>query len=72
MQKESPSKDEIMLQNALKLLQKGKFELTGEEALAFRQVFEYLVNKLRACKMPQVIEKPEEPIKQEIKSKKKK
>ena len=72
MEKQAPSKDEVMLQNALTLLQKGKYELTGEEALAFRQVFEYLLQKLRACQMPISVENVEEPIKEEIKSKKKK
>lgn len=72
MEKQAPSKDEVLLKNALTLLQKGKYEMTGEEALAFRQVFEYLLQKLKACQMPLVVTKSEEPIKEEIKSKKKK
>ena len=72
----APSKDETSLMNVLKLLQKGKYELTGEEALAFRQSFEYLVNLLRTEQaknsLPVVAETINSPIKEEVKSKKKK
>lgn len=38
--------DKIKIENTLKLLRRGKWELEGEEILAFHQIFAYLVGLL--------------------------
>lgn len=42
--------DKVKIENILKLLRRGKYELGGEEVLAFHQCFEYLVRLLQEIK----------------------
>lgn len=42
----------VRIENILALLRRGKYELTGEEILAFNQCFEYLLNKRSELKNP--------------------
>ena len=55
------------IDSTLKLLRKGKFELTGEEAIIFNGCFQYLVRKLNELNKPdlEVV-----PVKEPIESKK--
>jgi hypothetical protein len=54
----------VAIENTLKLLRRGKFEMEGEEALAFFRLFEFWVKRLNELKQPPVsIVKTEEPIK---------
>lgn len=39
--------DKVIIENILKFMRRGKWELQGDEALAFSQCFEYLVKKLK-------------------------
>lgn len=45
----------ILLENTLKLLRKGKFELTGDEALVFYSSFDYIVKKINELKKPDIV-----------------
>lgn len=55
--------DIIAIDNTLKLLRRGKWELEGEEALAFYRLFEYWAKRLADLKKPPVAVKPvEQPI----------
>lgn len=52
------SKDQeiILLENTLKLLRKGKYELSGDEALVFYSSFEYLVKRINELKKPEIVQ----------------
>ena len=54
----------LLLDNTLKLLRKGKFELSGEEALVFHACFEYLVNRIKELKEVPAIKS--EPVKKKV------
>ena len=43
-----------LLENTLKLLRRGKFELTGEEAIVLYSSFDYLVKRINELKKPEV------------------
>ena len=43
--------DKVKIENILKLLKRGKWELGGEEILAFHQCFAYLVSILNEIKI---------------------
>lgn len=64
-----------ILENTLKLLRKGKYELTGEEALVFYTSFDYLIKKINQLKQPEIVpsatpvNKIEEPVKSAPKKK---
>lgn len=60
-----------LIDSTLKLLRRGKFELSGEEALVFHQCFSYLVKKLNEINKPDVTVSPA-PITENIKTSKKK
>lgn len=69
------SKDQeiIILENTLKLLRKGKYELSGEEALVFYSSFDYLIKRIQELKKPIAPIAPIAPMIQEpVKAKKKK
>jgi hypothetical protein len=54
----------VAIENTLKLLRRGKFEMEGEEALAFFRLFEFWVKRLNELKQPPIsVVKPEEIIK---------
>lgn len=53
------------IDQTLKLLRRGKFELTGEEALVLGGVFKYLVERLNQLKTPLVPKEVVEPVKTE-------
>jgi hypothetical protein len=46
--------EKVVIENTLKLLRKGKFELEGEEALAFYSMFSYWVKRLQDLNKPPV------------------
>lgn len=46
------SNEKVIIENTLKLLRKGKFELEGEEALAFYSLFGYWVKRLKELDAP--------------------
>lgn len=46
--------EKVIIENTLKLLRKGKFELEGEEALAFYSLFGYWVKKLQEFNKPAI------------------
>lgn len=56
-------KEISMIDNTLKLLQRGKYELTGEEALVYYTCFSYLVKKLNELKAPEIKISEPQPIK---------
>ena len=58
------------IDQTLKLLRRGKFELTGEEAIVLNGCFSYLVKRLNDLKAPLVPKQVEEPVKTEKKGKK--
>lgn len=59
------------IDQTLKLLRRGKFELTGEEAIVLGGVFQYLVKRMNELKAPPVLPKQvQEPVKTEKKGKK--
>lgn len=61
----------VQIDNILKLLRRGKWELQGEEILAFHQCFSYLVKLLDESKKPAIqTAVVEEPIKKSKKEKK--
>lgn len=43
-----------LVENTLKLLRRGKYELTGEEAVVFYSCFQYLTKKLNELKQPEI------------------
>lgn len=65
--------EKIILENTLRLLRKGKYELSGDEAIVFHQCFSYLVDKLTNLNKPvipvilpkeeQIIKKPKKAVK---------
>ena len=50
------------LDNILKLLKRGKWELEGEEILAFFYSYKWLVEKLQSLSIPQPLVKEENKI----------
>lgn len=58
------------IDQTLKLLRRGKFELSGEEALVLGGVFQYLVKRMNDLKNPVVPKEVQEPVKSEKKGKK--
>lgn len=53
-----------LLDATLKLLRRGKYELSGDEALVFHNCFQYLVKKLNDLNKPDMVTTPvEEPVK---------
>jgi hypothetical protein len=52
--------DIVAIDNTLKLLRRGKWEMEGEEVLAFYRVFEYWAKRLAELKKPPVVAKPVE------------
>jgi hypothetical protein len=53
-----------LIDSTLKLLRRGKFELSGDEALVFHSCFQYLVKKLNDLNKPEVVISPVvEPVK---------
>lgn len=69
------SKDQeiVLLENTLKLLRKGKYELSGDEALVFYSSFEYIIKKIQELKKPLVpVQVPAPAIQEPVKAKKKK
>lgn len=58
-----------MVDATLKLLRRGKYELSGEEAIVFYNCFQYLVRKLNELNKPDLVVSPD-PIKEPKKSKK--
>lgn len=64
MEKKTTNSEIIAIDNTLKLLRRGKWEMEGEEVLAFYRLFEFWVKKLNELKQPPVvISQIEEPIK---------
>ncbi len=61
------NKEIAFIDATLKLLRKGKFEITGEEAIVLNGCFSYLVGRMNELKQPDI--KPVEP-KNQIKKKK--
>ena len=62
----------VAIENTLKLLRRGKFEMEGEEALAFFRLFEFWVKRLNELKAPPIsVVAPVEAIKSEKPKKKK-
>ena len=53
----------IATENILKLLRRGKWELEGDEILAFYRSFEFLVKKLNELKQPDIKVASVDPIK---------
>lgn len=53
----------IAIENVLKLLRRGKWELEGDEILAFYRSFEFLIKKLNELKQSDIEIKQKEPIK---------
>lgn len=54
-------KEIMLIDNTLKLLRRGKYELSGEEAIVFHTCFQYLVGRLTELKKPDIIQsKPED------------
>jgi hypothetical protein len=48
-------KQEItLIENTLKLLRRGKYELTGEEAIVFHSCFQYLVKRIAELNQPEI------------------
>jgi hypothetical protein len=43
-----------LLENTLKLLRRGKYELTGEEALVFYSSFDYIIRRINELKKPEI------------------
>jgi hypothetical protein len=69
------SKDQeiIILENTLKLLRKGKYELSGEEALVFYSSFDYIIKKIQELKKPLApVNVPAPMLQEPVKAKKKK
>jgi hypothetical protein len=48
-------KEIALIDKTLKLLQRGKYELTGEEAIIFHACFSYLVGRLNQLKAPEQV-----------------
>jgi len=44
--------EKIILENALKILRKGKYDFSGDEALVFHQCFSYLLDRLSFLSAP--------------------
>lgn len=59
----------LMYENLLKLLRRGKWELDGDEILAFYQSFSFIIKELEESKKPKLASVPvvspiqEEPLK---------
>jgi hypothetical protein len=67
------NQEKLILENTLRLLRKGEYKLSGEEAIVFHQCFSYIVDKLKLLNKPTVVEtisKPIEEPKTQKKSKK--
>lgn len=66
----------VAIDNTLKLLRRGKWEMEGEEVLAFYRVFEFWAKKLHDLNKPPVsatiIESPIKPLEPSEPKKKKK
>jgi hypothetical protein len=62
-----------LLENTLKLLRRGKYELTGEEAIVMYSSFDYLIRRINELKKPEIapVAAPAPTIKEEPKKKKK-
>lgn len=58
--------DIIAIDNTLKLLRRGKWELEGEEVLAFYRLFEFWAKKLADLKKPplvaEIVKEPIQPV----------
>ena len=50
-----------LIDNTLKILRKGKYELSGDEAVVFYSCFQYLVQKLNDLKKPDIVQQTEQP-----------
>lgn len=48
----------IRIDNILKLLRRGKWELSGEEILAFQQCFQYLLDRHKQLSKPEPVAAP--------------
>jgi len=46
----------ILIENTLKLLRRGKYDLTGEEAIVFYNCFQYLVKRVAELNQPEIQE----------------
>lgn len=57
--------EKAIIENALRLLRKGKYELSGDEALVFHQCFSYLIEKLKKLDQPLPIPQEVKPVIQE-------
>lgn len=63
----------VILENTLKLLRKGKYELSGDEALVFYSSFDYIIKKIQDLKKPLTpVVQPTPIISEPLKAKKKK
>lgn len=49
-----------VIDSTLKLLRRGKFELSGDEALVFHGCFQYLVKKFNDLNKPEIVIVPTE------------
>lgn len=52
--------EKIAIENTLKLLKRGKWEMQGDEILAFHQCFIYWLKRLEQLKKPEINIIPEE------------
>jgi hypothetical protein len=43
-----------LLENTLKLLRRGKYELTGEEAIVLYSSFDYLIKRINELRKPEI------------------
>ena len=39
--------EKLILENIIKILRKGKYELSGDEVIVFYQSFNYIIDKIR-------------------------
>ncbi len=63
----------LMYENLLKLLRRGKWELDGDEILAFHQSFSFIIRELEESKKSKIASVPVvSPIQEEPKKKRKK
>lgn len=46
--------ESVRIENLLKLLRRGSWTLSGEEVLAFGQVYQYLIDKKEELNKPQI------------------
>lgn len=52
-----------LIENTLKLLRRGEYKLSGDEAVVFYNCFQYLVKRLNDLKKPELsVAAPKEPL----------